>query len=285
MVVKFDTGKVLINQFIGHHKMLEIYAHMYAATFLFIASLISVYILYKLLINESSPFTWPGITSGIIAVGLIGLGEAAEHLFPTDPFGQGFFHYMHMIAAPIALYFLYIGAKEFIEECKNGGAKMGGDGGIEPLSPDTIMAIFGGMVVLVVALAMLSGSPWDPYIELPFIYITLIPTLILAYMLIQQSRQTTESLVMVFIPIIAISVSFLVFDIMFGRLMDIWGWAEFYVITHAAQVALHVATGTILLLFSISTYRAQKLGMLYVRGERPEYEPPAQEKIPMKDYF
>lgn len=285
MVVKFDTGKVLINQFIGHHKMMEIYAHMYAATFLFIASLISVYILYKLLINESSPFTWPGITSGIIAVGLIGLGEAAEHFFPTDPFGYGFFHYMHMIAAPIALYFLYIGVKEFIEECKNGGAKMGGDGGIEPLSPDTIMAIFGGMVVLVVALAMLSGSPWGPYIELPFIYVTLIPTLILAYMLIRQSRHTTDSIVMIFIPIIAISVSLLVFDIKLGRLTDIYAFGQGYVITHVAQNVLHVATGTILLLFSICTYRAHKMGILYVRGERPKYEPPAQEKIPMKDYF
>lgn len=285
MVVKFDTGKVLINQFIGHHKMMEIYAHMYAATFLFIASLISVYILYKLLINESSPFTWPGITSGIIAVGLIGLGEVAEHFFPTDPFGYGFFHYMHMIAAPIALYFLYIGVKEFIEECKNGGAKMGGDGGIEPLSPDTIMVIFGGMVVLVVALAMLSGSPWGPYIELPFIYVTLIPTLILAYMLIRQSRHTTDSIVMIFIPIIAISVSLLVFDIKLGRLTDIYAFGQGYVITHVAQNVLHVATGTILLLFSICTYRAHKMGILYVRGERPKYEPPAQEKIPMKDYF
>ena len=90
---------------------------------------------------------------------------------------------------------------------------------------------------------------------------------------------------MIFIPIIAISVSMLVFDIMFGRLMDIWGIAPLYVITHGAQNALHVATGTILLLFSIFTYRARKLGILYSHGQRPKYEPPKEEKIPMKDYF
>ena len=285
MVVVFDADKLLINQLVDHHGMMETYAHLYAATFLFIASLISVYILYKILVDES-PFTWPGITSGMIAVGLIGLGEAAEHFFPTDPFLHDFFHYMHMIAAPVALYFLYIGAKEFIEECKN-DTKIGGKGKIKPLSPDVILAIFCGMIVLVVTLAMLAGSPWDPKVEGAFIYLTFIPTAYLSYMLIQQSRHTVckESIIMIFIPIIAISVTMLVFDIMFGRLMDIWGWAQFYVITHAAQNALHVATGTILLLFSVFTYRAKKLGILYICGERPKYEPPPQEKIPMRDYF
>ncbi len=191
-----------------------------------------------------------------------------------------------MIAAPVALYFLYVGAREFVEECKNAG-NMGGEDGAKPLAPDTILAIFGGMIILVVTLAMLSGSPWDPFIEGPFIYLTFIPTVYLSYLLIQQSRHTAckESIVMIFIPIIAISVTLLVFDIMFGRLMDIWGWAQFYVITHAAQDALHVATGTVLLLFSVCTYRAHKLGVLYVCGDRPKYEPPPQEKIPIKDYF
>ena len=283
MVVKFGAGKVLIEQFVDHHGMMEIYSHFYASFFLFFASLISVYILYRLLVDES-PFTWPGITTAMIAIGLIGLGEGMEHLFPNDPFTHDFFHYLHMIAAPIALYFLYIGAKEFIAEFENSG-KIGGDDGLKPLSPDTIFAIFGGMTVFIVALAMVSGTPWDPYIEGPFIYLTLIPTLFLAYLLIQQARQTTESIVMIFIPLIAISVSMLVFDIMFGRLMDIWGFASLYVITHGAQNALHVATGTILLLFSIFTYRARKLGILYGSGQRPKYEPPKQEKIPMKDYF
>ncbi len=283
MAAKFGADKLLVDQFIGHHGMSEMYAHMYASIFLFIVSLISVYIIYRILVDES-PFTWPGITAGMVAVGLIGLGEAAEHFFPKDPFGHSFFHYMHMIAAPVALYSFYVGAKEFVEECKNSG-KFGEEGGVTPLSPDTTMAIFGGSIVLVVLLAMISGSPWDPYIEGPFIYLTLLPTLYLAYLLIQQSRQTTESIVMIFIPIIAISVSMLVFDIMFGRLMDMWGWAQFYVVTHAAQDALHVATGTVLLLFSVCTYRAHKMGILYVCGERPKYEPPKQEKVPMKDYF
>ncbi len=283
MAVKFDASKLLIDQFFDHHGLMEIYAHIYAAMFLFVASLISVYLLYRILVDES-PFTWTSITSGMVTVGVIGLGEAAEHFFPTDPFTHSFFHYMHMIAAPTALYFLYVGAKEFIEECQN-GAEIGGEGGIHPMSPDITMTIFGGLVVLVVALAMFSGSPWDPYIEGPFIYLTFIPTIIFAYMLIQQSRHITNSVVMIFIPIIGISVSLLVFDIMLGRLADIWGWAALYVITHVVQIILHVATGTILLLFSICTYRAHKLGILYICGVRPKYTPPPQEKIPMKDYF
>ncbi len=283
MAVEFGADKLLIGQLVDHHGLMEIYAHLYASAFLFIASLISVYILYKILVDES-PFTWPGITSGMIAVGLIGLGEAAEHFFPTDPFSHDFFHYMHMIAAPVALYFLYIGAKEFIEECKN-DTKIGGEGKIKPLAHDTILAIFGGMIVLVVTLAMASGSPWDPKIEGVFIYLTFIPTLYLAYLLIKQAKDITESIVMIYIPIMAISVSLLVFDIVFGRLVDIWGWGLGYALTHAWQNVLHIATGTILLLFSISVYRAYKLGTLYVGGERPKYEPPEQEKIPMKDYF
>ncbi|MFQ6136342.1 MAG: hypothetical protein ACE5PM_04080 [Candidatus Hydrothermarchaeales archaeon] len=283
MAVKFGAEKLLIDQFFDHHGMMEIYAHIYASIFLFLASLVAVYVLYKILVMES-PYTWSALTVGMIAVGFIGLGEAAEHFFPLDPFSHDLFHYLHMVAAPVALFFLYRGSKEFIEESSN-ASELGTEGRIKPMSSDTIMAIFGGMVILVVVLAMMSETPWDPYIEGPFIYLTLIPTLVLAYMLLQQARHTTESIVMVFIPIIAVAVSLLVFDIMLGRLMDIWGLAPLYVITHVVQNVLHVATGTILLLFSITTYRANKLGIIYVRGERPKYEAPPHKKIPAEDYF
>ncbi|MFQ6136402.1 MAG: hypothetical protein ACE5PM_04390 [Candidatus Hydrothermarchaeales archaeon] len=123
------------------------------------------------------------------------------------------------------------------------------------------------MIVTIVILAAMAESLWDPYIEWPFIYLTLIPTLVLAYMLLQQARHTTESIVMVFIPIIAVAISLLVFDIMLGRLVDIWGIAQLYVITHVAQNVLHIATGTILLLFSIAAYRARNLGILYADAD------------------
>ncbi|MFQ6136401.1 MAG: hypothetical protein ACE5PM_04385 [Candidatus Hydrothermarchaeales archaeon] len=131
MVVRFDSGKLLIEQFFDHHGMMEIYAHIYASAFLFLASLVAVYILYRMLVMES-PFTWLGVIAGMIAVGLIGLGEAAEHFFP-DPFAHDFFHYMHMIAAPVALFFLYRGAREFIEESKY-ESESGLGGRIDPLS-------------------------------------------------------------------------------------------------------------------------------------------------------
>ncbi|MFQ6136727.1 MAG: hypothetical protein ACE5PM_06070 [Candidatus Hydrothermarchaeales archaeon] len=268
MVVRFDATKALVDQFVDHHGMMEIYSHLYASATLFILSLVAVFLIYRVLVRESS-LTWPGIAAGMISVGLIGLGEGAEHFF-TSPFAHDFFHYLHMIAAPVALYFLYRGTIEFIGESPD-RPQYGFGGPKKPLSSNAIVAIFGAMFLIVLVLASLAEVPWDPRIELPFLYITLIPTLILTAILVHISEEITESLVMVFIPIIAVFVSLLALDIWFGRYVDIWGNAPLYVITHNIQNVLHVLNGAILLLFSISVSRAYRLGVLYAGGERPEH--------------
>ena len=267
-MVYFGESGLIANQFIDHHGMMEIYSHLFASTFLFIASLIALYLFYKTLIKGSS-HSWTHIGAGIVGVGLIGLGEAAEHFFLESPFGNGVFHYLHMIAAPIALYLFYIGITEFIEEdqiiSKFGSKKKSGT-----LSIKQILLIYAAMFIAVAVLASISVKPWDPKVEGPFLYAALIPTLILAFILVLKSEEVTESIVMIFIPIIAVLVSLLALDIWFGRYVDIWGNAPLYVITHNIQNVLHVLNGGVLLLFAIFAGRAHRLQILYNKDEEAE---------------
>ncbi|MFQ5975874.1 MAG: hypothetical protein ACE5J5_06140 [Candidatus Hydrothermarchaeales archaeon] len=122
--------------------------------------------------------------------------------------------------------------------------------------------------MVVVVLAGVSYVPWDPRVEVPFLYVSLIPTLILAWMLVVKSEEITESIVMIFIPIIAVLVSLLALDIWFGRYVDIWGNATLYVITHNIQNVFHVLNGGVLLMFAIFAGRAQRLRILYDKEER-----------------
>ncbi|MFQ5887501.1 MAG: hypothetical protein ACE5HY_02260 [Candidatus Hydrothermarchaeales archaeon] len=268
MMVHFGERGLLIHQFVDHHGMMEIYSHLFASTFLFIASLIALYLFYKAFTGESS-YPWRYIEAGTVGVGLIGLGEAAEHFFLESPFGHGIFHYLHMISAPIALYFFYIGITEFIKEDQV-TSKFDSVQSSSGLSTKHILLIFVAMFLVVAVLAGISYVPWDPRVEGPFLYVSLIPTLILAWMLVVKSEEVTESIVMIFIPIIAVLVSLLALDVWFVRYVDIWGNAPLYVITHNIQNVLHVLNGGVLLMFAITAGRAHRLRILYDKGEGPK---------------
>lgn len=257
-MVRFDENMMLVDQLFDHHGLMKIYTHLYATAFLFLASLAAVYIIYRVLAKDS-PFTWPGIMAGMISTGLIGLGEFAEHFFSITSFGYYLFHYLHMLAAPIAIYFFYVGSKEFIEECDP-------EGKVKPLSSNIISAIFGSAIIIVVFLAWVSKGPWGQKIEGPFLYITLIPMFFLIALILVEVSDITESIVMIFIPFMAVSVSLLALDMWFNRFSSLAANASLWIIGHVAEDILHAATGTLLLLFAVITSRAHRLGVIYICG-------------------
>src|SRR3990170_3908373 len=105
---QLNANKQLIIQMVDHKGLAEIYVHLAASIFLFAASLLAIFIIWLNFGRRGQG--WFALRMGIFFIGLIGLGEAAEHFFP--PQGHDFFHYLHMLAAPMSLFFLYLAVNE-----------------------------------------------------------------------------------------------------------------------------------------------------------------------------
>ena len=99
---------VLVNQFVDHKALGEIYVHFAATMFLFAASLLAIFVVWLNFGRRGQG--WFALRMGIFFIGLIGLGEFSEHFF--SPKGHDFFHYLHMLAAPMSLFFLYLAVNE-----------------------------------------------------------------------------------------------------------------------------------------------------------------------------
>ncbi|MEE8168578.1 MAG: hypothetical protein V3T58_06870 [Candidatus Hydrothermarchaeales archaeon] len=249
-MVYFDEAGMLIGQTIGHHGMMELYVHIYAATFLFLASIAAIVIIYTML--KDTKFSWQAMLWAIFYIGLIGLGEAGEH-FSAEPFIHDFFHYMHMIAAPLALIFLYLGVKEFSSE------QIGDDS--DAISTEIGMIALAATSTLIIIMASMAESPWDVRVEGPFLYLTSIPTVILVAILLRKTREIVDPFLSVHVPLVSILVSLLTIDIMIGRYVDIERLAAAYIMTHALQDIFHVVLATVLLPFAVSLSRTYKLKM------------------------
>lgn len=241
-IVEFQDN-IIANQFMAHKGLQEIYVHIYSGFLLFVASVISVAILYDYF--KDSKYTWKPIMAGILSTGLIGLGEGAEHLFAT--FGHEVFHYTHMIGSPVAMYFLYVGTKEYSMQFKEGGKRMAGR---------TILVIMSSVFIISVVLASFARTQWDPAIERPFIYVIAIPLLALSFLTLKEaySQFEMQKMLMHNLSLLAISVMFLNIVILLGRDADIVGNAYVYMVTHVFQVILLIVTATFIMVFTISMY-------------------------------
>ncbi|MFQ6056571.1 MAG: hypothetical protein ACE5J3_11380 [Methanosarcinales archaeon] len=237
----FDANKNLINQFPGHHGMLEQVVHMYATGLLFIASIVAILILYKYF--RGAKYTWYPIMAGIFSTGLIGLGENLEYYFGA--FGHDFFAYLHRIGAPLALYFFYVGITEYVGTLSEEEKK--------PMSIYTIVGLIGIAIVISLALATQADTPWDVKIERPFIYITTIPIVIIVVMVLQKAiiAYKSEATLMLNISLISVAVTLLALDILIGRQADIWANGALYIVTHAVQDILHAFNAALLIGFSL----------------------------------
>jgi hypothetical protein len=238
----FDESLELVNQAAGHHGMLEIGVHNFASLFFAIASLVAIMQIYIVFGGEK--VGWPAISGAFLFAGLIGAGEVFEHFL--GPFGHDFFHYLHMIGAPVAMFFLWVGMKELIGERRR----------------TVSMAHVVIALILVGSASLFLGSqaetPWDKSIELPFFYITAIPALILGVLCIKTAygkffefmKRTKQSILWAvsnFIFLITLGITFITLDIFLGRVAAQLGSGQFYVLTHALQDVLHVVNGTLMI--------------------------------------
>lgn len=238
----------LENQYKGqqgfdHLGLDELYAHMYAAAFLFIAGTISSILLFERF--GKSRFTWRPVIAGIFVTGMLGLGEIVEHFFHI--LGHEFFHYTHMLGGILAMYFLYIGTQEYPMQYRQGG---------KPIKKKVITGLILIVPLLSFTIALNSGDAWDERVEMPFLYLTAVPTIFLAGMTFIESYRQKEAhkVLMGFLAILALTVTTLVLVILAGRVGDLANHAFLYVIGQSLQVVFLSATAMLISIFTFTMW-------------------------------
>jgi len=247
-MVAFGADGTLTDQLFGHHGLLEIYAHIYSTLFLFLIGIGSIGVLYYYFRN--SIFKYQGLLNGIFYTSLIGLGETLEHV-SIDPTVGSFFHYLHLISAPMALGFYLISLDETFSK-KPVNAVQG--------YPKKSIAAFILMLSIITVLASFSSSTWDVEIEVPFVIVTTLPTLILAGVLLERSKIISEStLALTSLRVMLLGVSVLTISILAGRYGDFTRKAHVYILFHQMQNISHVVTATALLIFVVTIAQIERL--------------------------
>jgi hypothetical protein len=272
-MISFENG-LFVGQLLGSYGMSEVYVDIISGIFLFLASIIGILVAHfsfgaKIMIGHTvtfkteqtelvsirSPFLrgfkvtfkiepgllgWQSASVGILYTGLIGLGESLEHI-PQSPFISNFFHYIHILAAPIALYFFYKALWHHHKKIR------------EPvLLPSVIMAtailfLFTGV------LAGLSEMQFGYLIEESFLYITIIPTLIFFGIVVKLVVNIYEKH-LIFIPTIsaiALSTTLVAFFILLGRFSDFLEYPKIYLFSTAMKDILLSTTGATILIYTI----------------------------------
>jgi hypothetical protein len=254
----YDLQGKIQGQLAGHNNILEIYAHLYAAIFLFVASLVAIAIVHHTL--KKTVISGSAIKWGLLYVGLIGLGESLEHLPFLDLYLRSMAHYLHLLSAPLAVLALYLGMRETMAVNKGEIEK------IRTFSIEIGISIFTAAWVGIFIMAIFARSPWNEVIEGPFLLVVFAPTIFLVAMVMREFRHFAESTEMLYLPIISVAVSFLTIDIWIGRYADLKWHAGLYVLTHASQDVLLAATGGMVILFAFSIWYSHKIGRLFVPG-------------------
>lgn len=251
----FDEAGVLAGQMAAHYGMNEIYVHIIASGILFLSSLISIALLLQAI--KGSGFRWPGVIHAMLYTGLIGFGEFVEHVFPLDPFLSNALHYLHHIAAPVALLFFYLGIEEFIKECTLPKEE------IHTISDEVALGVFAGVFILAAFMGSLGESPFSAKIEGPFLLLILLPLLALAGFLVWRASHIRKSMITFYFPAFGLALSLLVLDIWAGRLGDVNRIASLYIIAHSLQTVFQVAAATTMLLFTAAVIEGIKEGILH----------------------
>jgi hypothetical protein len=247
-MVSFDINGQLADQITGHHGLLEIYSHLYSGLFLFIVSLISLGVLYFYF--RSSIFKYQSLLNGIFYTSLIGLGEILEHLTP-DPTVGSLFHYLHLLAAPIALVFYLLSLGETFDRTPQKSSKM---------DTKKSIAVFFLFFFIITVLSSFSDATWDVEIEVPFVLLTTLPTLVLVGVVLEKSKVISENTVaLMSFRVMLLGVSFLTISILAGRYGDFAGRAEVYIVFHEIQNISHVITGTALFIFVVTIAQIERI--------------------------
>lgn len=247
-----DDNLVLVKQLSGHYGLMEMYVHIYSAMFLFIACIVSIFILYEQF--KGSSFTWRPIMAGIFVTGMLGFSDAIDHLFAvyvSSGFialaGHNFFHFMHVLGGPIAIFFFYKGTKEYSMQFREGGL---------PMSKSTIILLLLFLPLLALLVTISSIDIFEVDLSTMTVFVVTVITLILAAFTIRESYRQWEvqSFLMGFISMLAVSVTLLIVTILASMNSDVMGNAYLYALSHSLKDIFHVITAALLVLFTVSMH-------------------------------
>lgn len=245
-----DDNLILVNQLSGHHGLLEMYVHLYAGMFLFIASIVSVYVLYGQF--KGSTFTWRPVMAGIFVAGMIGFSESIDHLFAVYSSsglialaGHNFFHFMHVLGGPIAIFFFYQGTKEYSMQFREGGS---------PMSKPAIITLLSVLPLLSLVTTILTLKVFEIDIAGTTLFIVSIAALVLAgFTLLESYRQwEMQSFLVGYLSLLAVSVTLLFITILLSLNSALLGNAYLYALSYSLQDIFHAVTASLIVLFTIS---------------------------------
>ncbi len=241
----YFEGNLLIDQMHGNHNMLEQIVNTYAGLILVFNVIVSILIIYKNF--RGSKVAWPSIIAGMISVGFIGMGDALENLIPgANPLPSETMHYLQLIAGPVALFLLYTGLKEYTSTKD-----------IKPLSVNKLIFILAATLLIPVVLATQAHQRLDPNVEGPFLIVTILPTLVIAFLLLNLARKSFEehSSMVLYISFVGISTTLLTIWLFVARIGDVGllNNAFLFVNGQALTDLTEAATATAILSFAINT--------------------------------
>jgi signal transduction histidine kinase len=246
---RINSEGQLVDQMVGHKGLLEINVHIAAGFFLFLAALLAIVVVW--LNFGRRGHGWFALRLGILFIGFIGLGEAAEHFFSGRMYA--FFHYLHIVAAPLSLFFLYLAIDELQLLYFNLKQK-------PRISNQSLYLISFAAVATAGLLGYQTEAGWDRVIEVPILTLSLVPTMIIVYLLFKRTLELYRvqhrvpifnlavfSTALGMIPLLAWSTVGLTLTIWLGRVGDLTDQAAPYVIFHVLQDMFHAGVGATLL--------------------------------------
>ena len=109
--------------------------------------------------------------------------------------------------------------------------------GGKPINRKSIIGLIVLLPLLAFAVALNSSKAWDARVELPFVYLTVAPTVVLAGMTLLESYKQKEEnkILMGFLAILAGTVTSLTVIILLGRIGDIGNYAFLHVLGQSLQ--------------------------------------------------
>jgi len=241
----YFEGNLLIDQMHGNHNMLEQIVNIYGGLILVFNVIVSILIIYKNF--RGSKVAWPSIMAGMMSAGLIGLGDVLEHIIPgANPLPSETMHYLQLLGGPVALFLLYTGLKEYTSTKE-----------IKPLSANKLLIILAATLLIPVVLATQVHQRLDPNVEGPFLIITIIPTLVIAFLLLNLARTSFEehSSMVLYISFVGIGTTLLTLWLFITRMGDVGllDNAFLYVNGQALTDLTESAAATAILSFAINT--------------------------------
>ena len=243
LLENFDVigRNLLSNEFFVHESLVHGFIHIAAGLFLFMASLAAIAALRVKFARRNQG--WLALQMAILLVGFIGLGEAAEYFMSAQI--HDFFRYLQMLAISTSLFLLWVAINELHAFYFDHTRK-------RVIDNKTVALVVLSTIALPIALGYQTTQSGDKALELPFLTMTAIPTVVMAYLLFRRSMMmfleqkkvplmnlsifsTTVSIV----PLLTFGTVLLALVIWLGRIATYFELTTVFALFHSLQSIFH----------------------------------------------